>query len=97
MIVNAKEMLKIQKQMEQKEKNRPIHSDYCLECGCPKEICCERRGRVEEIRFWLNQLDDIHYCNEMYCEGAIFKREIKERLEKRLLELQEGEKHERYC
>lgn len=58
MIVNAKEMLKIQKQMEQKEKNRPIHSDYCLECGCPKEICCERRGRVEELKKFISWAEE---------------------------------------
>lgn len=65
---------------------------FCNSCYQESFKSGERRGRVEEIRFWLNQLDDIHYCNEMYCEGAIFKREIKERLEKRLLELQGVEK-----
>ena len=88
MIVNAKEMLKIQKQMEQKEKNRPIHSDYCLECGCPKEICCERRGRVEELKELHNKMCFKHF--DRYSA-------VKEYVERRLLELQEGEKHERYC
>ena len=78
MIVNAKEMLKIQKQMEQKEKNRPIHSDYCLECGCPKEICCERRGRVEELKELHNKMCFKHF--DRYSA-------VKEYVEKRLLEL----------
>ncbi len=85
MIVNAKEMLKIQKQMEQKEKNRPIHSDYCLECGCPKEICCERRGRVEELKELHNKICFKHF--DRYSA-------VKEYVEKRLLELQEGENHD---
>jgi len=38
---NAKEMLKIQKQMEQKEKNRPIHSD-CTDCLATKKFLEER-------------------------------------------------------
>ncbi len=83
MIVNAKEMLKIQKQMEQKEKNKPIHSDYCLECGCPKEICCERRGRVEELKELHNKICFKHF--DRYSA-------VKEYVEKRLLKLQEGEK-----
>lgn len=83
MIVNAKEMLKIQKQMEQKEKNRPIHSDYCLECGCPKEICCERRGRVEELKELHNKMCFKHF--DRYSA-------VKEYVEKRLLKLQGVEK-----
>ena len=83
MIVNAKEMLKIQKQMEQKEKNRPIHSDYCLECGCPKEICCERRGRVEELKELHNKMCFKHF--DRYSA-------VKEYVEKRLLTLQGVEK-----
>lgn len=95
MIVNAKEMLKIQKQMEQKEKNRPIHSDYCLECGCPKEICCERRGRVEELKELHNKMCFKHFDSKSMNPERYSA--VKEYVEKRLLKLQEGEKHERYC
>lgn len=76
MIVNAKEMLKIQKQMEQKEKNRPIHSDYCLECGCPKEICCERRGRVEELKYLVSLVHSD--CTDCLATKKFLEERIKE-------------------
>ena len=94
MIVNAKEMLKIQKQMEQKEKNRPIHSDYCLECGCPKDICCERRGRVEELNKIIELVNGETFDHYPELDsGLVFdKFEFMNYLEKRLLKLQGVEK-----
>ena len=89
MIVNAKEMLKIQKQMEQKEKNRPIHSDYCLECGCPKDICCERRGRVEELTLLLKELVILEDESKL-TEISFFK--LRKKIIYRLKELQGVEK-----
>lgn len=48
----------------------------------------KKEGAKEEINYWLEQLNDIHGCNDTYCEGAIFKREIRDRFKKRLRELE---------
>jgi len=24
-----------------------VHADYCLDCGCPKDICCKEQGRKQ--------------------------------------------------
>jgi hypothetical protein len=36
-------------------KPSPIHTDYCTDCGCPKDICCKRVGAKEELEWLLEK------------------------------------------
>lgn len=78
MIVNAKEMLKIQKQMEQKEK-KIIVKEWGFNRGLIEGV---RRGRVEELEGIINILDK-------FGTDKIPTSSMKRFFEKRLLELKE--------
>lgn len=65
---------------------------YCNGCFQRAKSVAERRGRVEELKVWETMLDDTILADET--DGVVACKDlyvIRERMQKRLLELEKGE------